>query len=129
MGQVKIYGLAKALDDHRTEISDVIHSCVTEALKFPADKRFHRFFPMQPSDFIYPAGRSDRYVIVEIHLFEGRSVDAKKMFYRLMYQRFNALLGVDATDLEIIFIETPRHNWGIRGVAGDELVVDYQVNV
>ncbi|MFN5728901.1 MAG: tautomerase family protein, partial [Pseudanabaena sp.] len=32
-------------------------------------------------------------------------------------------------DIEIILIETPSYNWGIRGMAGDELNLNYKVNV
>ena len=37
------------------------------------------------------------------------------------------LLSVE--DLEIIIIESPPQNWGIRGVSGDELSLDYRVDV
>ena len=32
-------------------------------------------------------------------------------------------------DIEITIFETPRHNWGIRGLPGDELTLTYNVNV
>jgi len=31
--------------------------------------------------------------------------------------------------VEITLSETPRHNWAIRGAAGDELDLDYRVEV
>ena len=34
-----------------------------------------------------------------------------------------------AEDLEITISETPRHNWGIRGLPADELGLTYEVNV
>ncbi|GHU70367.1 hypothetical protein FACS189413_10620 [Bacteroidia bacterium] len=33
------------------------------------------------------------------------------------------------TIIEISIFETPKHNWGIRGLPGDELQIDYKVNV
>ena len=31
-------------------------------------------------------------------------------------------------DVEITITETPRHNWGIRGLPGDELQLGYKIN-
>ena len=61
MSQIKIYGLKENLNPIKAELSDVIHSCVVDALDFPEDKRFHRFFPLDLSDFYYPSGRTAKY--------------------------------------------------------------------
>jgi hypothetical protein len=127
--QVKIYGTQARLPERREALSDVIHGCVVDALDYPLDKRAHRFFALAPDDFYYPVGRSEDYTIVEISLFEGRSVEAKKRLYALLFERFQADLGIAALDLEITLTETPRHNWGIRGVPGDELGLNYRVDV
>ena len=129
MAQVKIYGLQQALQPIKQALSDVIHSCIVEALNFPAEKRFHRFLLLDESDFFYPADRSQHYMILEISMFEGRSVEAKKQLIRLLYQRLRQELGIAADDLEITIFETPKHNWGIRGHPGDELALNYKVEV
>ncbi|MCY7275517.1 MAG: tautomerase family protein, partial [Phormidesmis sp. CAN_BIN44] len=54
MVQTKIYGLRECLDPIKSQLSDVIHSCVVDALQYPADKRAHRFFPLDRADFFYP---------------------------------------------------------------------------
>lgn len=128
MAQVKIYGLASSLRPLRAKLSDAIHSCLVDALELPADKRFHRFFALEREDFVYPLGRSDRYTILELSMFEGRSVETKKRLLRLLFERL-APLGIAAEDLEITISETPRHNWGIRGLPGDELGLTYKVEV
>jgi phenylpyruvate tautomerase PptA (4-oxalocrotonate tautomerase family) len=129
MGQVKVYGLAKELNLCKNKMSDIIHSCIVDGLKFPVDKKFQRFFPMNPDDFIFPLGRTERYTIIELSIFEGRSVEAKKEFLRLIYQRFQEQLGISENDIEITIFETPKCNWGIRGLPGDELQLNYKVNV
>lgn len=129
MGQVKIFGLKKVLNTNKTKMSEVIHSCIVDGLRFPADKKFQRFFPMEPDDFYFPAGRTEKYTIVEVSLFEGRSVEAKKDFIRLMFERFKEQLAIEPDDLEITLTETPKHNWGIRGLPGDELTLNYKVNI
>jgi phenylpyruvate tautomerase PptA (4-oxalocrotonate tautomerase family) len=129
VGQVKIYGLREHLDPVKARMSDAIHACVVEALKFPQDKRAHRFFPMERADFYYPASASGKYTIIEISLFEGRSVETKKQLIRLLFQHVCAAADRRPNELEITLTETPRHHWGIRGLPGDEIGLPYRVEV
>lgn len=128
MSQVKIYGLRAHLDPIKQHLSDIIHSCVMDALQYPADKRAHRFFPLDATDFFYPSGRTERYTIIEFSMFEGRSVEAKKQLIRLLFERVQPL-GIVTHDLEITIFETPKHNWGFRGLPGDEHQLNYKVEV
>ena len=129
MSQIKIYGLKQNLDRIKAKLSDVIHSCVVDALDFPEDKRFHRFFPLDPSDFYFPSERTTKYTIIEISMFEGRSVEAKKHLIRLLFERIHQQLNILPQDLEITITETPKHNWGFRGMPGDEVILNYKVEV
>ncbi|TLU97223.1 tautomerase family protein [Dyadobacter luticola] len=129
MGQVKIYGLRSALSPISREFSDILHGCVVDAFKYPENKRAHRFFYLEPEEFFYPEGRSQQYTIIEISLFEGRSIEAKKLLYKLIFERMETHLKITPNDIEITLTETPLHNWGIRGKAGDELALDYRVAV
>lgn len=90
----------------------------------PEDKRFHRFLLLDADDFICPQ-RSERYLIIEIICFSGRSDAAKKALIREIYDRS----GYDPQDVEITIIEMPPQNWGIRGVPADELALPYKVEV
>ncbi len=128
MVQTKIYGVRKRLDPIKAALSDIIHSCVIDALQYPSDKRAHRFFPLDASDFFYPAGRTERYTIIEFSMIEGRSVEAKKQLIRLLFERVQPL-GISTQDLEITIFETPKCNWGFRGLPGDEHQLNYKIEV
>jgi hypothetical protein len=128
MVQTKIYGLKAQLEPIKADLSDIIHACIMEALQYPADKRAHRFFLLDPSDFFYPAGRTERYTIVEFSMIEGRSVDTKKQLIRLMFERVQSL-GISGQDLEMTIFETPKSNWGFRGLPGDEHQLNYKIEV
>lgn len=129
MAQIKIYGVREKLISRREQLSDVIHSCVMDALQYPQDKRAHRFIALDKADFYMPAGRTNDYTILEISMFEGRSIEAKKQLLRLLFERITQTFSIHVNDLEITIFETPRHNWGIRGVPGDELELNYKVEV
>jgi hypothetical protein len=51
------------------------------------------------------------------------------MLIRLLYERIPQLSGISAQDIEITIFETPRHSWGIRGMPGDEVRLNYKVEV
>ena len=129
MAQVKIYGVKDRLNPIKEVLSNVIHSCIVEALEFPSDKKFHRFFPMDQENFYYASERTDAYTVIEVSMFEGRTIETKKQLIRLLFERLNRELNISPKDLEITIFETPKHNWGIRGLPGDELALNYNVNV
>jgi phenylpyruvate tautomerase PptA (4-oxalocrotonate tautomerase family) len=127
MAQVKIYGLASHLAPLRSSLSEQICACMYEGIGYPIEKKFHRFFLMEPENFSYPSDRSSKYTILEISMFEGRSIDAKKTLIRLLFDRLSANCDIPPQDLEITIFETPKHNWGFRGLPGDEHSLNYQV--
>ena len=129
MGQVKIYGLRRQLAEKRAALSQAIHTAVMEALDYPVEKKFHRFILLEDEDFIFPNDRSEDYTILEISLFEGRSDTAKRQLIRLLYQRIREAVGIEPQDVEITLFETPKSSWGIRGMPGDELRLNYKVDV
>jgi phenylpyruvate tautomerase PptA (4-oxalocrotonate tautomerase family) len=121
MVQVKVYGLGDRLSPLIQPMSDVIHDCLMEVIAVPSDKRFHRFIALESESFIYPKDRSKHYTILEILMFEGRTAETKKQLIRLLFERFQSELNIAPLDLEITLIETPKVNWGVRGLPGDEL--------
>ncbi|SEO17044.1 tautomerase family protein [Cryobacterium luteum] len=128
MAQIKIYGHKSALAPRISSLSDAIHAAAVSALQLPMEKRFHRFITLSPDEFITPEDRSIDYTIVEVSMFEGRSTETKKDFIRELISNV-AAVGVTPHDLEITITETPRANWGIRGVPADELTLNYSVDV
>ena len=84
---------------------------------------------LEDSDFIFPDDRSEKYKVIEISMFEGRSVETKKNLIRLLYQNLEQEAGMAGVDVEIIIYETSKCNWGIRGFPGDELELNYKVDL
>ena len=85
---------------------------------------------MDKADFIYPPHeRSERYTIIEIETFEGRSKDILKKLVREIYQRVPAATGIEPRDLDVIISEQPKHAWGLMGEPGDEIKLSYKVEI
>lgn len=130
MPQAKIYGIKEHLVPVRQAMSDAVNESISIAFQFPAERRLQRFFPMEKADFIYPPSeRSERYTIIEISTFEGRSKDTLKQLVREIYKRVPAATGIAPRDIDVIITQQPRHAWGLMGEPGDEIGLTYKVNV
>ena len=129
MGQIKIFGNKDFIKQNKETISNEIHKAVVESLKYPENKKFHRFLGLEKDDFIYPNDRSEKYLIIEISLFEGRSNEAKRTLIKEIYKNLKKALGIEGIDIEITIFETPKINWGIRGLCGDQLELNYKLEV
>ena len=126
---IRIYGIKHKLSSVKAELSDVINSCLVDALGFPPNKRAHRFIPLEAEDFYYPEGRTDAYTVIEINMMEGRTVESKKKLIHLLFERIETRVGIKPVDVEITITESPACNWGFRGMTGDEAKLDYKINV
>lgn len=130
MPQAKIYGIREHLVPVRDAMSDAVNESISVAFTFPRERRLQRFFPMDRADFIYPAHeRSERYTIIEIETFEGRSKDILKKLVREIYERVPAATGIEPRDLDVIISEQPKHAWGLMGEPGDEIKLTYKVEI
>ena len=130
MPQAKIYGIREQLVPIRQALSDAINESISTAFDFPAERRLQRFFPMDAADFIYPPHeRSERYTIIEIETFQGRSKDVLKRLVREIYTRVPPATGIEPRDLDVIISEQPQHAWGLMGEPGDEIKLAYKVAI
>jgi phenylpyruvate tautomerase PptA (4-oxalocrotonate tautomerase family) len=93
---------------------DAVYQARREALKVPEGDRQIRYIEHKPEHFAVPPGKTTNYTLVEITLFPGRSLDAKRKLYQSIIRRFGDL-GIAPSDVFIVLNEPPLDNWGIRG--------------
>lgn len=93
---------------------EAVYQAQREALKVPEGDRQIRYIEHKPEHFAVPPGKTENYTFVEITLFPGRSLDAKRKLYRSIVRRFGEL-GITPSDIFIVLNEPPLDNWGIRG--------------
>ncbi|WP_144712313.1 tautomerase family protein [Curtobacterium pusillum] len=129
MAQVVVWSSREFLAGRREQISDAVHGAVMAAWDYPAEKRFHRFVPLDPEDFVHPPDRGPQYTIVEISAFAGRTESAKRALIAELFVRLETGAGIPPHSLEITLTETPKVNWGIRGANAADLELGYRVEV
>lgn len=99
------------------------------ALMVPEDDRQIRYIEHKPEHFAVPPGKTEKYTFVEILLFPGRSIDAKRNLYQEIVTRFGKL-GIAPADIFIVLHEPPLDNWGIRGgYPASEINIGFNLNV
>lgn len=68
-------------------------------------------------------------MIIEITMIEGRTVEAKKKLIRLLFDEMRDEINIQHQDVEICIQESSACNWGFRGIHGDEVKLNYKINV
>ena len=127
---IVVYGIKEQLNPIRAQLSNVLHSCMQSVLGMPEDKKAHRFIPLEKEDFYYPAGRTDAYTVIEINMMSGREVNTQKALIKAIFQALERSLSLSPVDVEITIKEQAPHQWGFRGMTGDEVNdLKYEVNV
>jgi phenylpyruvate tautomerase PptA (4-oxalocrotonate tautomerase family) len=102
---------------------------LVEAFGIPDDDRTQRLVEHERDNFEIEPGRSEKYTLVEITAFPGRSHSAKRALYRAIVRNL-AEAGVPADDITIVLHEPPLANWGIRGgKSADEVDLGFAVEV
>lgn len=106
-----------------------LHESMVECLKIPEYDKLIRLNEYHPEDFVVPPGCTENYVLIEISLFSGRSLDAKRALYKSIVAKF-AEIGVSKQDILIVLHDVPKENWGIRGgVPASEVDLGFKVEV
>jgi phenylpyruvate tautomerase PptA (4-oxalocrotonate tautomerase family) len=115
--------------EHEIGIIDAVHAALMEAIKTPDWDRTIRLIVHEAHRFAAPPAADERYTLIDIDLFEGRSLSAKKALYRAIVRKLENF-DIPAEQIKILLRESAAENWGLRGgVPASELDPGFEVNV
>ena len=115
--------------DEVAAMIEAVYQAQREALKVPEGDRQIRYLEHKPEHFAVPPGKTENYTLVEIALFPGRTLEAKRNLYESIVRRFGEL-GIAPTDVFIVLHEPPLDNWGLRGgLPASEVDLGFNLNV
>lgn len=115
--------------DEKRALLDAVHASMVEALKIPENDRNQRIHEYGEEDFFIPPEKTSQFTLVEIIMFPGRSVEAKRNLYQSLVQHLGEL-GIGPMDVFIVLYEPPMENWGIRGgMPASEVDLGFKVEV
>jgi hypothetical protein len=110
-------------------VIEAVQSALREALRIPEGDRTLRLIEHPSSHFAVPPGRGEKFTLVEVTMFAGRSTGAKRTLYQAIVRNLTAL-GVPPLDIKITLIESPAENWGLRGgLPASEIDLGFRIDV
>ncbi|HWG80332.1 MAG TPA: tautomerase family protein [Stellaceae bacterium] len=102
------------LGPRKPRFLEAIHAALVDAIRIPPDDKVLRLVEHAPENFIIPGDKGGHYTRIEITMFAGRSLDAKRKLYQAVVRNLEPF-GVPGADIKIVLVEVPAENWGIRG--------------
>lgn len=128
MPSTRIETRAGWIGDRHEALIAAVQSALIEGIRIPEHDRDIRVLEYPPHAFAPPPGRGANYTIIEITLFTGRSLEAKRRLFAALARELSAF-GVAATDLKIYLVEVNRENWGLGGKSAADIELSFKVEV
>lgn len=117
------------LGERKAAFIEAINAELAAALETPPEETLLRLIEHAPDAFLVPKGSGERFARIEITLFAGRSMAAKRRLYQALVQSL-APFGVTPADVKIVLLEVPKENVGLRGgKPASEIDLGYEVAV
>jgi phenylpyruvate tautomerase PptA (4-oxalocrotonate tautomerase family) len=116
------------LGPKRRDFIEAVQRALVAGILIPEQDRCVRLHEIDDEAFIAPAHVGPHYTIIEISLFTGRSIEAKRRLYAALVRELDPF-GLAAGDIKVILHEVPRENWGLRGVPASEIELGFKVDV
>ena len=117
--------------DEETALIDAVHAALVAAFRIPEADKTVRLLVHSPQRMTCSPKlkQPERFTLVSIDAFAGRSLDAKRALYQAIVSGLEPL-GIPRDHVKVLLRELPRQNWGIRGGrAACDLELGFQVEV
>ncbi len=125
MPLVRIEVLKGHSEGYKKTFLRVIHKALMDTLSIPDNDRYQRLYEIAPEYFEH-SDKSDKFAIIELTLFPGRSKEMKRNVIKEIIHRLGEELGLAPDDIFIIINEPELDNWGLHGEQASELRLNYK---
>jgi phenylpyruvate tautomerase PptA (4-oxalocrotonate tautomerase family) len=108
---------------HAKRIGQLIYAAMHNAIGVPENDNFQILAEHDEQHFIFDPqylgiNRTDKLVVIQITLSEGRTVEQKKLLYKTIAESLNTELAVRLEDIFINLVEVKKENWSFgNGIA------------
>jgi phenylpyruvate tautomerase PptA (4-oxalocrotonate tautomerase family) len=105
------------------KVGEVVYRTMMETINVPPKDHFQVIAEHDKNGLVYDPEyldirRSDGVIFIQITLNEGRTLEAKKHFYKTLAERLHRELDVRMEDVLINLVEVKKENWSFgNGVA------------
>jgi phenylpyruvate tautomerase PptA (4-oxalocrotonate tautomerase family) len=117
--------------DEEIALMNAVHEALVEGFRIPPHDKTIRLVVHEPHRMMGPPDRAqpERFTIVTIDAFAGRTVEAKRALYKAIVRNLEPL-GIPKAQVKIVVHDVPKESWGIRGgQAGCDVEIGFKVEV
>ncbi len=98
------------------EVGEIIYQAMRTTIHIPENDHFQVITEHDSTCLIYDSTylemkRTDGFLVIQITLNEGRTLEQKKCLYQEIAQQLHAGLGVRPEDVFINLVEVKKENW------------------
>ena len=110
-------------NDLGNKIGPIVYRSMVETINVPENDNFQIISEHDANGLIYDPDylglhRSNGIIIIQVTLNEGRTIEMKKKFYRMVAESLHQELGLSKEDIFINLVEVKKENWSFgNGVA------------
>jgi len=116
------------IDGQRGAVIEAVQKALITGILIPENDRCIRLAEYDADAMIAPPHVGPRYMVIEISLFTGRSIEAKRRLYAALVAELSPF-GLAPNDIKVILHEVPRENWGLTGKPASEIELGFKVDV
>jgi 4-oxalocrotonate tautomerase len=101
---------------YRSAVGDTVYQAMISVLNVPKDDRFQVIVEHGPGALVIDSDylgihRTADAIIIQITLNEGRTLEAKKAFYKTVVDGLHQQVGLRREDVMINLVEVKKENW------------------
>jgi hypothetical protein len=102
------------LNGRQTEFLKALHNAVVESLQTPGDEPLARLLMHSTDSYLIPRAAGERFTRIEIVLFKGRTLEAKRRLYQTIVRNLSPF-GIPSEDVKVVLVEVTPEDVGFRG--------------
>jgi 4-oxalocrotonate tautomerase len=109
--------------EFRRRVGEIVYQTMVEVINVPPKDKFQVITEHDGNSLIYNPEYlnipcTDGFIMIQITLSEGRTIELKKAFYRRLAERLHEELGIRMEDVFIDLVEVKKENWSFgNGIA------------
>jgi phenylpyruvate tautomerase PptA (4-oxalocrotonate tautomerase family) len=109
--------------EFRKIVADVVYESMLPTLKAPEGDRFQVVTEHSPNDIIFDPSflgisRTNESIVVQLTMNEGRTVEQKKDYFKMVADGLHDRLKIRREDVLINLVEVKKENWSFgNGIA------------
>ena len=115
---------------YRKAILDGVHRALVDAFRIPEGDRNQILREHDQDHFERSEGKSEKFVLIEVKAYRGRTREAKRALYQNIVKNLGAAPGIPPNDILITIVEPELVNWGVAGGhCADEVDLGFKIDV